>query len=191
MPFHERLMMRLRGAPVQQILAIASRAEADGLDLTATDLEAHYLAGGTLEPCLEALQIARHLDVGVDWNDVSMLDLAGRDPVALVNAASVVHERTLEPVETECRDGQRVRATPRIRYRLPILAIAWGDGDEILPWTRVRTRLASLIEATETPRDFAARADAHERLLLGDARLALPSVRLISLVVEEALGGAA
>lgn len=190
-PLHERLLMHIRGAPVQQILALTNQAEADGLEVTAAQLEAHYLAGGTPEPCLEALRTAHALGVQVDWSDVAMLGLAGRNPVELVMRAAVVHDRRLEPVDAACRDGSRVTVIPRARFRLPIVAIAWDQGEEILPWIRLRDRIGRAIETSASAADFGLRRDAQERSILRDARLALPSIQSVTLSIDSALDGVA
>src|SRR5688572_12958502 len=56
-------------------------------DVTARQLEAHYLAEGNVLRCVRALIAAHRAKIPLDWNTASAIDLAGRDVLEAVNTS--------------------------------------------------------------------------------------------------------
>jgi len=73
--------MRLRKAPIRQILPAWIEAQQAGLEQTIRDLEAHALAGGDVRPVVTAMAAAKHAGIELDWNTARAIDLAGRDVI--------------------------------------------------------------------------------------------------------------
>jgi uncharacterized protein YqfA (UPF0365 family) len=57
-----------------------------GLDIPVEELEAQYLAGGNLQRVVNALIAAKRNGIEMDWDTACAADLAGRDPLAEVQA---------------------------------------------------------------------------------------------------------
>ncbi|MHC4149351.1 MAG: flotillin-like FloA family protein [Planctomycetota bacterium] len=85
--FAELVGMSLRRVDVRQIVLCRITAVQSGLDLTRLDLETHYHAGGNVANVVRALIVARRENINLSWKDATVIDLAGRDILAEVQAA--------------------------------------------------------------------------------------------------------
>lgn len=71
-----------------RFLEIARRASLAGVGVTLRDIETQFLAGGDPALCVDALIAARARGTPVDWWAIAVIDLAGRDPLAAVEAGA-------------------------------------------------------------------------------------------------------
>lgn len=100
-------------------------------DITTDAMEAHYLAGGNVRRCVQALIAAHRAKIDLDWNTASAIDLAGRNVFEAV-------QTSVDPKVIDCPD-------PR-RGRLTLDGVA-KDGIQLKARARVtvRTNLAQLV----------------------------------------------
>ena len=78
--FFELLGMSLRKVNARTIVQAKIMATQAGLgDITASKLEAHYLAGGDVPRVIRALIAAQRADLDLDFDRACAIDLAGRD----------------------------------------------------------------------------------------------------------------
>lgn len=94
--FPELIGMRFRKVDARLVVITRIRAMKAGLDLSTTQLETHYLAGGNISSVVDALILAQHHDIDLPWDVAGAIDLAGYDVRAAVQAA-IDHE--LSPQE--------------------------------------------------------------------------------------------
>ncbi len=73
------MFMRWRRVPPSIIVNALINAKKAGLDLSADQLEAHYLAGGRVQRVVNALISADKANIPLDFKSATAIDLAGRD----------------------------------------------------------------------------------------------------------------
>lgn len=75
----EMVLMRIRKVPVRVVVDSLITATKAGLNVTSTDLETHYLAGGNVPKVIRALISAEKANITMDFKQATAIDLAGRD----------------------------------------------------------------------------------------------------------------
>ena len=118
------IFMRFRKVSPAVIVRVRITAKKAGIDLSADELEAHYLAGGDVERVVQALISAHKANIGLPYDRACAIDLAGRDVKEAVGAS-------VNPKVIDVPSGTMARAT--------IDAIA-GDGIQLKVKARVTVR---------------------------------------------------
>jgi len=72
------IFMRFRKVPPYIIVNAMITLKKAGLDIGRDDLEAHFLAGGSVESVVNALIFADKANVELDFKTATAIDLAGR-----------------------------------------------------------------------------------------------------------------
>lgn len=65
--FPTLIAMRLRGVPSSLVVDARITAVKAGIEISANDLEAHYLAEGNVIPTVQALVAADKANIALDW----------------------------------------------------------------------------------------------------------------------------
>jgi uncharacterized protein YqfA (UPF0365 family) len=132
-------MMRLRRIDPARVLDAVIRLSKAGDATEIEALEAHVLAGGHLEPVVEALIAAQKAGLSVDFRTVAAIDLAGRDVVdavqARVNPKVIVVPPPGSPangVSGVARDGIRLAARARVTVRTRLDRMVGGAGEDTI-----------------------------------------------------------
>ena len=112
-------------------MTVRITAKKAGIDITADQLEAHYLAGGNVARVVQALISASKANIKLDYDRACAIDLAGRDVQEAVGTS-------VNPKVIDVPSGQMARQT--------IDGIA-GDGIQLKVKARVtvRTNLDRLV----------------------------------------------
>ena len=76
-----------------RIMAIQAGLE----DVTTSGLEAHFMAGGNVRRCVQALIAAARAKIELDWNIAAAIDLAGRNVLEAV-------QTSVNPKVIDCPD---------------------------------------------------------------------------------------
>ena len=130
--FFELLGMSLRKVNARTIVQAKIMATQAGLgDITASKLEAHYLAGGDVPRVIRALIAAQRADLDLDFDRACAIDLAGRDVLDAV-------QTSVNPKVIDCPDAASGKST---------LSAVAKNGVELKIRARVtvRTNLQQLI----------------------------------------------
>ena len=106
--FPTLVAMRLRGVPASVIVNARITAVKAGLELSANDLEAHYLAAGNVIETVQALIAADKARITLDWMRACAIDLATKGTGKSVIEAV---RTSINPKVIECPNPQRDRAT--------------------------------------------------------------------------------
>lgn len=130
-PFFEYAAMYGRGSPVSLIIESFKTLKAEGFEVSALDLETHFLQKGRLEDVVELLVSAKAEGKRLSWMEACGLDL-----VASVNGTRCLEylKRSLEsrlfvfssygkehmPMAGITLNKEEVRATVRFRYYYPL-----------------------------------------------------------------------
>jgi uncharacterized protein YqfA (UPF0365 family) len=124
--------MRLRKVNPGDIVRPLISATKAGLDLSVSQMEAHYLAGGNVGRVVTALISANRANIELPWQRATAIDLAGRDVLEAVQVS--VNPKVIQTprVAAVARDGIQVIAVARVTVRANIDRLVGGAGEETI-----------------------------------------------------------
>jgi uncharacterized protein YqfA (UPF0365 family) len=146
--------MSLRKIPPQIIVNARINLFKAGLkDVTVSDLETHYLAGGHVSEVATALIAADKANIPLDWRRATAIDLAGRD---LRDAV----QTSVNPKVIDCpshggyitgvaKDGIQINVRARVTVRTNIAQLVGGATEETII-ARVGEGIVTAIGGSET-----------------------------------------
>jgi uncharacterized protein YqfA (UPF0365 family) len=73
--FLELVAMRLRKCPYKKIVDAHIAAHKAGMEVDASQIEAHHLAGGNIAETVQAIIIARQAKLDLEWGQACAIDL--------------------------------------------------------------------------------------------------------------------
>ncbi len=130
--------MRLRKVdPHLVVLARIQLVKAGIHDISANDLESHFLAGGRLTNVSRAMISANRASIDLDWKKGCAIDLAGRDIVDAVNTS--VNPKVIDvpnpdlgkqSIDAVAKDGVQLRARARVTVRTNLAQLIGGATEE-------------------------------------------------------------
>jgi uncharacterized protein YqfA (UPF0365 family) len=141
--------MRLRRIPPKNIVEPRISVVRAGIDLSITDLETHYLAGGDVHRVVLALISADKAGIPLDFKRASAIDLAGRDVLEAVKMSVNPKVITTPVVAAVAKDGIQVKAISRVTVRANIERLVGGAGEETI-LARVGEGIVTTIGSAET-----------------------------------------
>jgi uncharacterized protein YqfA (UPF0365 family) len=149
-------MMRLRKVPPSAIVLNRISAKKAGLDLSASQLEAHFLAGGNIERVVRAMIAADKAKIDLPWDRATAIDLAGRDILEAVRTS--VDPKVIDcpsvhggrsTIDAVAGDGIQLRARARVTVRTNIAQLVGGATEETIV-ARVGEGIISTIGSAES-----------------------------------------
>ncbi len=147
--FGDLVGMRLRKVPPSMIVTPLITAHKAGIPVTASQLEAHYLAGGHVQKVVQALISADKANIPLTFERATAIDLAGRDVFEAVQVS--VNPKVIEtpPISAIAKNGIQVRAIARVTLRANIERLVGGAGEETII-ARVGEGIVSTIGSSAT-----------------------------------------
>ncbi len=106
--FPTLIAMRLRGVPAALIVDARITAAKAGIELTADNLEAHYLAEGNVVQTVQSLIAADKASISLDWARACAIDLATKGTGKSVLEAV---RTSINPKVIDCPNPQSGRST--------------------------------------------------------------------------------
>ncbi len=106
--FPTLIAMRLRGVPGSLVVDARITAAKAGIEITADNLEAHYLAEGNLVQTVQALIAADKAGISLDWQRACAIDLATKGTGKSVLEAV---RTSINPKVIDCPNPQSGRST--------------------------------------------------------------------------------
>ncbi len=124
--------MRLRRVIPARIVAPLIKATKAGLELSASSLEGHYLAGGDVDRVVDALIAAQRANINLPFERAAAIDLAGRKVLDAVQMS--VNPKVIETpvVAAMAKDGIEVKAKAKVTVRANIDRLVGGAGEETI-----------------------------------------------------------
>jgi uncharacterized protein YqfA (UPF0365 family) len=124
--------MRLRKVPPTLIVNALINATKAGLNITRTDLETHFMAGGNVNNVIRALISADKASIALSFKLATAIDLAGRDVSDAVQLS--VNPRVIDtpPVAAVAKNGIQLVAKARVTVRANINQLIGGAGEETI-----------------------------------------------------------
>ena len=137
--FAELIGMSLRKVNSRAIVVSRITAAKAGLELTTSQLESHYLAGGRVSNVVRALIAADRANINLGWQVATAIDLAGRDILDAVQTS--VNPKVIdcpdprkgkETVDAVAQDGIQLKAKARVTVRANIERLIGGATEETI-----------------------------------------------------------
>lgn len=153
-PLFNIIGMSLRKIPPRIIVNARINLYKAGLkDITVSDLETHYLAGGHVPNVVDAMIAAEKANIGLDWRRATAIDLAGRDVKGAVQTS--VYPKVIDCpshggfMTGVAKDGIQVNARARVTVRTNIAQLVGGATEETII-ARVGEGIVSAIGGSDT-----------------------------------------
>lgn len=126
------IIMRIRKVPPSLIVNALINANKAGLEVTANELETHYMAGGNVNNVVKALISADKANIPLDFNMAAAIDLAGRDVADAVQLSVNPRVINTPPVAAVAKDGIQLIAKARVTVRANIAQLVGGAGEDTI-----------------------------------------------------------
>jgi uncharacterized protein YqfA (UPF0365 family) len=145
--------MRFRRVPPSIIVNGLIASNKAGIeDVSSSDLEVHYMAGGDVNKVVDALIAASKAGLDLTFTIATAIDLAGRDVLSAVQTS--VYPKVIDaPVDGKlsavAKDGIEVRAKARVTVRTDIPNLVGGATEDTII-ARVGEGIVSAIGSKET-----------------------------------------
>ncbi len=136
-----------------------------GLDLSTSELETHYLAGGNVPNVITALISADKANISLDFKQATAIDLAGRDVFQAVQISVNPKVITTPKVAAVAADGIQLIATARVTVRANIQQLVGGAGEDTI-LARVGEGIVTSIGSAGTHKEVLENPDKISKLVL-------------------------
>lgn len=153
-PLFNIIGMSLRKIPPRVIVNSRINLYKAGLkDITVSDLETHYMAGGRVPEVTVAMIAADKANIPLDWRRATAIDLAGRDLRDAV--ATSVNPKVIDCpdhggyITGVAKDGIQINVRARVTVRTNIAQLVGGATEETII-ARVGEGIVSAIGGSDT-----------------------------------------
>lgn len=161
----ELIFMRIRKVPPRIIVESMITATKAGLDVTTSDLETHYLAGGNVPNVIKALISADKANIQLGFKQATAIDLAGRDVFEAVQISVNPKVITTPKVAAVAADGIQLIAVARVTVRANIQQLVGGAGEDTI-LARVGEGIVTSIGSAKTHKEVLENPDKISKLVL-------------------------
>jgi len=161
----ELVFMRIRKVPPRVIVDSLITATKAGLQVTTSEIETHYLAGGHVPSVIRALISADKANISLTFKQATAIDLAGRDVFEAVQIS--VNPKVIDTpsVAAVAVDGIQLIAKARVTVRANIQQLVGGAGEETI-LARVGEGIVTSIGSAKTHKEVLAKPDQISKLVL-------------------------
>lgn len=185
--------MSLRKIPPRIIVNARINLFKAGLkQISVSDLETHYLAGGRIPNVVEALIAADKANIPLDWRRATAIDLAGRDLKDAVQTS--VNPRVIDCpshggyITGVAKDGIQLNCHARVTVRTNIAQLVGGATEETII-ARVGEGIVSAIGGSDTHKQVLESPQRISKLVLEKGLDASTAFLILSIdIVEINLG---
>ncbi len=174
--FTTLVAMRLRQVPYGIVVDAKITAVKAGIDLGEAELEAHYLAGGSLIPTVQAIIAAKKAGISLDWERACAIDLAtkgsGKSVVEAVRTSvdpKVIdcpsQEARKNSIDGVAKDGIQVKVRARVTVRTNLDRFVGGAKEETIV-ARVGEGIVSTIGSADSYKKVLESPDSISKVVL-------------------------
>ena len=176
--------MRIRRIQPQRLVYPLIKARKAGLDLTITQLETHYLAGGNVDRVINALIAAQRANIDMPFEKACAIDLAGRDVFQAVQMSVTPKVIETPVVAAIAKDGIELRAKARVTVRTNIERLVGGAGEETVI-ARVGEGIVTTVGSSETHKEVLENPDLISRTVLSKGLDAGTAYEILSIDIAD------
>lgn len=161
----ELVFMRIRKVPPRIVVDSMITATKAGLDVTTSEIETHYLAGGNVPSVIKALISADKANISLTFKQATAIDLAGRDVFQAVQIS--VNPKVIDTpsVAGVAKDGIQLIAKARVTVRANIQQLVGGAGEETI-LARVGEGIVTSIGSATSHKEVLVNPDKISKLVL-------------------------
>ncbi len=158
--FFDLIGMRLRKVDAAAIVFTKIQLVKAAIhEVSTTELESHYLAGGRVTNVARAMIAANRAELDLQWGKSCAIDLAGRDIVDAVNTSvnpKVIdcpsRESNKGTVDAVAKDGIQLKAKARVTVKTNIAQLIGGATEETVV-ARVGEAIVSAIGSADSHKE--------------------------------------
>ena len=198
---------RLSGAPVgfgdligmwfrrvNPNVVVLSRIKAvkAGIQISTSNLETHYMAGGNVPKVVNAMIAADRANIALAWDSACAIDLAGRNVLEAVQTS--VHPKVIDcpdavasgktTIDAVAQDGIQLRAKARVTVRANIEKLIGGATEETII-ARVGEGIVTTIGSSATHKDVLENPDRISKTVLERALDAGTAYTILSIDIAD------
>jgi len=157
--------MRFRRINPSKIVHPLIKATKAGLNVNMNEMEAHLLAGGSVDRVVDALIAAQSAAIPLEFEECRAIDLAGRNVLEAVKMS--VNPKVIETpvVAAIAKDGIELRAKARVTVRANIARLIGGAGEETII-ARVGEGIVTTVGSAATHKEVLENPDMISRTVL-------------------------
>ena len=124
--------MRLRRVVPARIIMPLIKATKAGISISSIQLEAHYLAGGSVDGVVDALIASERAGIELPFEKAAAIDLAGRDVLEAVKLS--VNPKVIETpnISAVAKDGIELLVKARVTVRTNLERLVGGAGESTI-----------------------------------------------------------
>jgi len=176
--------MRFRRINPSKVVLPMIKATKAGLQVNMNELEAHLLAGGSVDRVVDALIAAQSAQIPLEFEQSRAIDLAGRNVLEAVKMS--VNPKVIETpvVAAIAKDGIELRAKARVTVRANISRLVGGAGEETII-ARVGEGIVTTVGSSETHKAVLENPDSISRTVLSKGLDAGTAYEILSIDIAD------
>jgi uncharacterized protein YqfA (UPF0365 family) len=184
--------MKLRRVPPHQVVLTYISGVKAGLDVSTGMLEAHYLAGGSMQNVVRAMIAADKANIELQFQQAAAIDLAGRNIVDAVQTS--VNPKVIDcpdPAKTAsgmldavAKDGIRLLVKARVTVRTNLESLVGGATEDTII-ARVGQGIVSAIGSMDSYKNVLENPDAISRKVLESGLDAQTAFEIVSIDIAD------
>ena len=159
------ILMRWRKVPPGTIVNALITGTKVGIKLNRDQLEAHYLAGGHINPVVNALISAEKANIPLDFKAATAIDLAGRNILEAIQTSVNPKVINTPPVAAVAKNGIQLIAKARVTVRTNIKQLVGGAGEETII-ARVGEGIVTAIGSADNHKEVLENPDSISKVVL-------------------------
>jgi len=184
--------MKLRRVPPHHVVLTYISAIKAGLTITTGMLEAHYLAGGSIQNVVRAMIAADKANIALQFQQAAAIDLAGRNIVEAVQTS--VNPKVIDcpdpaksatgMLDAVSKDGIRLLVKARVTVRTNLQRLVGGATEETII-ARVGQGIVSAIGSMESYKNVLENPDWISRKVLDSGLDAQTAFEIVSIDIAD------
>lgn len=184
--------MKLRRVPPHQVVLTYISAIKAGLQITTGMLEAHYLAGGSMQNVVRAMIAADKANIDLQFQQAAAIDLAGRNIIDAVQTS--VNPKVIDCPDPEktaggmldavAKDGIRLLVKARVTVRTNLERLVGGATEQTII-ARVGQGIVSAIGSMPSYKAVLENPDSISRKVLSSGLDAQTAFEIVSIDIAD------
>ncbi len=184
--------MKLRRVPPNQVVLTYISAIKAGLTMTTGMLEAHYLAGGSMQSVVRAMIAADKANIELKFQQAAAIDLAGRNIMDAVQTS--VNPKVIDcpdpdktpggMLDAVAKDGIRLLVKARVTVRTNLERLVGGATEQTII-ARVGQGIVSAIGSMASYKDVLENPDAISKKVLSSGLDAQTAFEIVSIDIAD------
>jgi len=162
--------------------------KAGSKEVTVSDLETHYLAGGNLTRVIGAMIAAKKAGIELTWGQATAIDLAGRNILDAVHTS--VNPKVIDCpadgsfISAVAKDGIQLKCRARVTVRTNLQQLVGGATEETII-ARVGEGIVNAIGSSSDHKDVLAHPQTISQCVLGNGLDAQTAFSILSIDIAD------